>query len=61
MITQGKLGTLEETIKMTHQSKIDKSITLEEVEIIQKAPKEVHIKQEAPEEAHIERKAPKEA
>ena len=46
---------------MTDQFKIDKSITLEEVEIIQKAPKEVHIKQEAPEEAHIERKAPKEA
>ena len=59
--TQGKLGTLEEAIKMTYQFKIDKSITLEEAEIIQKAPKEVHIEQEAPEEAHIEQKAPKEA
>ena len=46
---------------MTYQFKIDKSITLEEAEIIQKAPKEVHIEQEAPEEAHIEQKAPKEA
>ena len=49
--TQEKLGTLEETIKMTDQFKIDKSI----------APEETHIKQEAPEEAHIEQEAPEEA
>ena len=59
--TQKKLGTLEEAIKMTYWFKFDKSITLEDVEIIQKAPKEVHIEQEALEEAHIEREAPKEA
>ena len=52
--TQEKLGTLEETIKMTYQFKIDKSIALEEAQIMQKAPEEVHIEQEAPEEAHIE-------
>ena len=59
--TQKKLGTLEEAIKMTYWFKFDKSITLEDVEIIQKAPKEVHIEQEALEEAHIEQEAPEEA
>ncbi|RVW14192.1 Copia protein [Vitis vinifera] len=39
---------------MTDQFKIDKSIALEEAQIMQKAPEEVHIEQEAPEEAHIE-------
>ena len=38
---------------MTYQFKIDKSITLEEAEIIQKAPKEVHIEREAPKEAQV--------
>ncbi|RVW88003.1 Retrovirus-related Pol polyprotein from transposon TNT 1-94 [Vitis vinifera] len=52
--TQEKLGTLEEAIKMTDQFKIDKSIALEEAQIMQKAPEEVYIEQEAPEEAHIE-------
>ena len=32
--TQGKLGTLEEAIKMTDQSKMDKSIALEELQIM---------------------------
>ena len=41
--TQEKLGTLEETIKMIDQFKIDKSIALEEAQIIQKAPEEAHI------------------
>ncbi|KAL6329106.1 hypothetical protein AAG906_007652 [Vitis piasezkii] len=54
--TQEKLGTLEEAIKMTDQFKIDKSIALEEAQIMQKAPKEAHIEQEAPEEAHINEK-----
>ena len=49
--TQEKLGTLEETIKMIDQFKIDKSITLEKTQIIQKAPEKAHIEQEAPEEA----------
>ena len=39
---------------MTDQFKIDKSIALEEAQIMQKAPEEAHIEQEAPEEAHIE-------
>ncbi|RVX03802.1 Copia protein [Vitis vinifera] len=52
--TQEKLSTLEEAIKMTDQFKIDKSIALEEAQIMQKAPEEVHIEQEVPEEAHIE-------
>ena len=52
--TQEKLGTLEEAIKMTNQFKIDKSIALEETQIMQKAPEETHIEQEALEEPHIE-------
>ena len=59
--TQEKLGTLEEAIKMTDQFKIDKSIALEEAQIMQKAPEEVHIEQETPEDPHIEREAPEEA
>ena len=69
--TQEKLGTLEDAIKMTNQFKIDKSIALEETQIMQKAPEETHIEQEAleephieweaPEEPHIEREAPEEA
>ena len=43
--TQEKLCTLEEAIKMTDQFKIDKSITLEEAQIMQKALKEAHIEQ----------------
>ncbi|RVW27458.1 hypothetical protein CK203_094382 [Vitis vinifera] len=43
---------------MTDQFKIDKSIALEEAQIMQKAPEEVHIEQEAPEEAHIEQETP---
>ena len=42
---------------MTDQFKIDKSIALEEAQIMQKAPKEAHIEQKAPEEAHIEQEA----
>ena len=41
--TQEKLGTLEETIKMTDQFKIYKSIALKETQIIQKALEEAHI------------------
>ena len=41
---QEKLGTLEKAIKMNYQSRIDKSITLEEAQIIQKALEEAHIK-----------------
>ena len=52
--TQEKLGTLEEAIKMTDQFKIDKSIALEEAQIMQKALEEAHIEQEAPKEPHIE-------
>ena len=52
--TQEKLDTLEETIKITDQFKIDKSIALEEAQVMQKAPEDAHIEQEAPEEAHIE-------
>ena len=51
--TQEKLGTLEETIKTIDQFKIDKSIALEEAQIMQKAPKEAHIEWEALEEAHV--------
>ena len=43
MRTQEKLGTLEETIKMTDQFKIDKSIALENAQIIQEALEEAHI------------------
>ena len=39
---------------MIDQSKIDKSIALEEIQIIQKSPEEAHIEQETPKEAHIE-------
>ena len=46
---------------MVDQFKIDKSIALEEAQIMQKAPEEVHIKQEAPEEAHIEQETPEKA
>ena len=46
---------------MTDQFKINKSIALEEVQIMQKAPKETYIEQEAPEEAHVEQEALKEA
>ena len=53
MRTQEKLGTLEEAIKMTDQFKIDKSIALEETQIIQKVIEEAHIEQEALEEAHV--------
>nr|CAN74712.1 hypothetical protein VITISV_009243 [Vitis vinifera] len=59
--TQEKLGTLEEAIKMVDQFKIDKSIALEETQIMQKAPEEAYIEQEALEEAHIEQEAPEEA
>ncbi|WJZ98367.1 hypothetical protein VitviT2T_016895 [Vitis vinifera] len=50
---QEKLDTLEDTIKMIDQFKIDKSIALEETQIMQKAPEEAHIEQEAPEEAQV--------
>ena len=59
--TQEKLDTLEETIKMSDQFKINKSIVLKEAQIMQKAPEEAHIEQEAPKEAHIEQEAPEEA
>ena len=38
---------------MTDQFKIDKSIALEEAQIMQKTPEEAHIEQEAPEEAQV--------
>ena len=38
---------------MTDQFKIDKSIALEEAQIIQKAPEEAHIEREALEEAQV--------
>ena len=38
---------------MTDQFKIDKSIVLEETQIMQKAPEKAYIEQEAPEEAQI--------
>ena len=59
--TQGKLGTLEEAIKMTDQSKIDKSIASKETQMKKKTPKEAHIEQETPEEVQIEQTTPKEA
>ena len=52
-ITQGKQGTLEEAIKMTDQFKIDKSIALEEAQIMQKAFEDAHIERKASEEAHV--------
>ena len=41
--TQEKLDTLKEVIKMIDQFKIDKSITPEEVQIMQKASKKAHV------------------
>ena len=38
---------------MTNQFKIDKSIALEEAQIMQKALEEAHIEQEGPEEAQV--------
>ena len=38
---------------MTDQFKIDKSIVLEETQIMQKTPEKAYIEQEAPEEAQI--------
>ena len=61
MRTQGKLGTLEEAIKMIDQSKIDKSIASKEAQIKKKVPKEEHIEQEILEEVQIEQVALKEA
>ncbi|KAL6338764.1 hypothetical protein AAG906_023914 [Vitis piasezkii] len=55
--TQEKLGTLEETIKMTDQFKIDKSIALEEAQIMQKPPKR-HILNKKPLKIHILNKKP---
>ncbi|RVW45253.1 Retrovirus-related Pol polyprotein from transposon TNT 1-94 [Vitis vinifera] len=55
--TQEKLGTLEEAIKMTDQFKIDKSIALEEAQIMQKAPKR-HILNKKPPKRHILNKKP---
>ena len=52
MKTQEKLGTLKETIKMTDRFKIDKSIVLEEAQIIQEAPKEAHILNKKPLKRH---------
>ena len=46
---------------MTNQSKINKSITLEKAQIIQKTSKEAYIEQKTPKEAHIEQVAFKEA
>ena len=51
--TQEKLGTLEQTIKMIDQFKIDKSIAVEEAQIMQKAPEEAHIEQEVLEKAQV--------
>ena len=53
MRTQEKLGTLEETIKMTDQFKIDKSIALENAQIIQEALEEAHILNKKPLKKHI--------
>ena len=44
--TQGKLGTLERTITMINQSKIDKFMALKEAQIKQKVLEETHIEQE---------------
>ena len=49
--TQEKLDTLEEAIKMTDQFKIDKSIALEEAQIMQKALKR-HILNKKPLKRH---------
>ena len=51
--TQEKLDTLEEVVRMTDQSKIDKSIALKDEQIMQKPSEEAHIEQEAPEEAQV--------
>ncbi|RVW79791.1 Retrovirus-related Pol polyprotein from transposon TNT 1-94 [Vitis vinifera] len=51
--TQEKLGHSRRDHQMMDQFKIDKSIALEEAQIMQKALEEAHIKQEAPEEAQI--------
>ena len=61
MRTQEKLNTLEEVVRMTDQSKIDKFMASKEEQIMQKPAEEAHIEQEALEEAHIEQEAPKEA
>ena len=55
--TQEKLGTLKEVIKMTDQFKVDKSIALEETQIMQKAPKR-HILNKKPFKRHILSKKP---
>ena len=52
--TQEKLDTLKEAIKTTDQFKINKSIALEEAQIIPKALEKAHIEQEAFKETHIE-------
>ncbi|RVW34987.1 Copia protein [Vitis vinifera] len=44
---------------MTDQFKIDKSIALEEAQIMQKAPEEAHIEQEAPKRHILNKKPPK--
>ena len=46
---------------MTNQFKVDKSIALEEAQIMQKTLEEAHIEQEASEEAHIEQETSEEA
>ena len=55
--TQEKLGTLEETIKMTDQFKIDKSVALEEAQIMQKALKR-HILNKKPLKRYVLNKKP---
>ena len=55
--TQEKLGTLKEAIKMTDQFKINKSIALEEAQIMQKALKK-HILNKKPLKRHILNKKP---
>ena len=52
--TQEKLGTLEKTIKMIDQFKIDKSIALEDTQLKHKAPEKAHIKKtQVPENCEI--------
>ena len=46
---------------MTDQFKIDKSIVLKKVQIMQKTPEKTQIEQETLEEAHIERETLEEA
>ena len=46
---------------MIDQSKIDKSIAPEKIQIMLKAHEEAHIEQEALKEAHIEQDAPEKA